>query len=591
MTTGDDKPKKTRKTTSRRRRAVRPPTIDLEATEVAESAPGADAAPTSETPVRNSADAGPAGEGTARGSATEESSGSKSSGTVPSVSSSLEGVSLADINGDEESNGTPAVDLNAESDEGVTDAAPDTETTDDETSPSTGESDEASTETGDGAGPATPLLATARRASLIGAGLVGALIALVIYLGLYYGGVLPRDRGTMIGTLLTQAQDIRRRTSVLEASAARGAKRNIPKKVGELQARLKELGSDPKNSLVRRVKNLETRITKLAAATKTAPISAALETRLAAIEKQAASLASRPVPVAPEPTTTEPKTANGETPDNRAAISGSSVGGSALTALTSRITALDTKLQAMAKTVADLAKSGGTEMTGKLSKLSTEMTAINTEVADLSGKLAKSTKTLNSKLAGFEKTIAASDTGDATRATAGVLALTALEKTVNSGQPYTAELTTLGTTLGGKADLSVLEASAARGVAGLDTLKSQFAGLSDSIATAGLSAGGSTEEGLIGTLLASAKSLVQVRQTGQVEGDGSGAIVSRIEASLATGDLTAAQTEWATLDPAAQAVSKSWADALKARIAVDKALAGLSASLTASLSAATAPKN
>ncbi len=81
----------------------------------------------------------------------------------------------------------------------------------------------------------------------------------------------------------------------------------------------------------------------------------------------------------------------------------------------------------------------------------------------------------------------------------------------------------------------------------------------------------------------SARSLVRVRPTGNVAGTGRGAIVARIEAALNGGDLKAAEAEWDSLDDTAKAASKSWADSLKARIAVNGALADLSSALTASL--------
>lgn len=63
------------------------------------------------------------------------------------------------------------------------------------------------------------------------------------------------------------------------------------------------------------------------------------------------------------------------------------------------------------------------------------------------------------------------------------------------------------------------------------------------------------------------------------EGDGPDAVLSRAEAAVATGDLTTALTEIATLPEGAQAMLENWVAQVETRVAADAALAELSVTL------------
>ncbi|MFC3131517.1 hypothetical protein ACFOHM_00950, partial [Microbaculum marinum] len=435
---------------------------------------------------------------------------------------------------------------------------------------------------GNGSGE-TPI-PTARRASLIGAGLVGALIALGIYLGLYYGGILPRDQSTVMDAVVVQSQELGRRIATLESSAARDAKRDLGKEVNDIQSALKELGSDPKNALVRRVRDLEASLGTLTGTGDDAA-GPSLDSRVAALEEKlegaggAASgdaetllsdLARRVEALETRPAATG---ADGTPPDTPAPIA----------ALSDRMAALDKQLQQTADQVAALAKSGSAATDETLARLESELTAMRDELDKLSGTVSQSATTVDDKLAAFRTSIEERDANaaqEAARTAAGALALTGLAKAVDSGAPYTAELDVLRPLVGDSADLAVLADHAAAGVPDAQTLATRFDAVSDEI----LSAGADSQTGLVGSLMTSARSLVRVRPTGEAEGEGRGATVARIEAALQAGELSAAESEWASLDAPALQASQSWADDLKARIAVEGALEKISSSLTASLS-------
>lgn len=606
MSNGDDKPKGAGKTNGRKRRAVRPPTIDARAEEI--ETPPNDPEPTEGEPDSSTQASRPAETENAP-SPTDQAEpvdpAAEEAGTPEEAEASADAAAEAPSDespAGEQADAEPAADTVDADKTGEAEVAAEAgETAEAEETGTAGDPGGA----GESETAAQPPLPTARRASLIGAGLVGALIALGIYLGLYYGGVLPRDRTTMIDSLIAQGQELGRRVAALESSAARTAKRDLAKEVSELQTALKELGSDPKNTVLRRVRDLEAQIGEFAkpAGDEEGTIADTVQSRLTALEdalskagdsvgsavsdaetrftdivKRIETLESRP---AQAPAVT----ANGEAKNGDAAAPAD---GAPLAALSERIAALDTQMQALSKTVSGMAETGGAAAQEQVAKLESELAAVRGELDKLGGTVSKTTRSVDDKLAAFRKSIDERDTGasrEVARTTAGALALTALVKSADAGEPYAGELEVLEPLVDDKADLTALKAHADKGVPDLQSLSSSFAKVANAILTAGDGA----DAGLVDTLMSSARSLVRVRPVGKVEGEGRGAIVARIEAALEAGDLKTAETEWASLDETAKAVSQDWADGLKARIAVNQALAGLSASLTASLSETAAP--
>lgn len=88
-------------------------------------------------------------------------------------------------------------------------------------------------------------------------------------------------------------------------------------------------------------------------------------------------------------------------------------------------------------------------------------------------------------------------------------------------------------------------------------------------------------EGVVGKLLSNARTLVTIKPAGPVDGGDPAAIISRIEADLAAGDLGGAMAEWETLPVQSKTESAAWqkklADRLKADQLVDKIVANLRA--------------
>jgi hypothetical protein len=427
------------------------------------------------------------------------------------------------------------------------------------------EAEPAETETSQAETPQPAHLPTARRASVIAAGVIGAILALGAYLAADYMGYIPKT-GATNSELADSIRDINRRVAGVESSIS-GTKRDAPKavtdKISDLEKAVKDLGADPRNTLVTRVGDVETKVDALAQSVSEAGGTAAgdLESRLSDLENRIDSVEARPAVVSAD---------------------GKPVDDAAVTALTDRIDALDAQMKQTAETVTALSKTGAAADADRVKELDTTLAAMRAELDKVSGAVESLPREVDAKLAALQKTVEDRGTGEASaiaRATAGTLALTALQRSVDAGKPYAAELGVLRPLVGDTADLSVLEAHAESGVPDLATLQSTFAAAASAI----LATGDGQQSGIVGSLMDSARSLVRVRPTGNVAGTGRGAIVARIEAALNGGDLTSAETEWDSLDDTAKAASKGWADGLKARIAVNGALADLSSALTASL--------
>lgn len=614
MPTGDDDPKTTTtsvpSTSGRRRGAVRPPVIDLEAQEVPAPADAAssDAAAetTSDTTSRepNAADALSSGKaaGEAVDAVVAATQGEGTGASVPEEAPELTASSP------EESSEAPP----AETDAASGDGGP-----------------------GDPGGPPSQApdapLPTARRASVIAAGLIGAAVSLAIYLGLYYGGILPRDRSTMIDGLIVQNHELARRLAALEASAARTPRRDVTRELaGQIKAldtAVKELGAEPSNAALRRIRQLETRLEELGEAAAALP--ADIESRLKAAEDwlavlDAASPADQDGDGSPEAPAAEPPAASSGSPADvavggstdtptsspvapRAAPASASLAvrldaaerrlatleaqpepGSGASdeppeagasPLAGQVSSIESRLSELAAAVAKLsAEAGEAASADRLAGVETTLAALEGEVGTLRESVASTGAQVDSKIAAVEKTIDQRSAAES-RAAAAALAVAALQRAVASGRPYEDELRVLRPLVPKDAGITVLEARAAAGVPTLEAIRNGFSTLADDIVEAGRPADGT----VVDKLLSGARTLVKVRPAGPVDGDGRGAVVARIEADLAGGDLAEAERKWNTLDEAAKQVSLGWAGDLSAKVGADQELQQLSAQLAASV--------
>lgn len=109
-------------------------------------------------------------------------------------------------------------------------------------------------------------------------------------------------------------------------------------------------------------------------------------------------------------------------------------------------------------------------------------------------------------------------------------------------------------------------------------LQSGFPAVAEAILAADSGLG--EDAGFFDQLSEVGSSLVTIRQPGEVEGDSVEAIVSRMSAAVASGDLTEALSERQGLPEAGQAASAAWAGEASDRVTIDKLVAKLAQSVS-----------
>ena len=152
------------------------------------------------------------------------------------------------------------------------------------------------------------------------------------------------------------------------------------------------------------------------------------------------------------------------------------------------------------------------------------------------------------------------------------VAADALAAALESGRPFASELDALRT-LGLDAEaITGLEPHAEPGLPTYPELQAGFAAVADTIAL------GTTipeDAGTFDRLLTSARGLVEVRPANPVEGADPAAVISRIRAALAAGDLDTALSEWSALPEHARSATADWARQAEARRDADALVAQL----------------
>lgn len=152
----------------------------------------------------------------------------------------------------------------------------------------------------------------------------------------------------------------------------------------------------------------------------------------------------------------------------------------------------------------------------------------------------------------------------------------ALKNRMNGGLPYDATLLELENLSGAKPPAAIAS-GAQTGLATIDELKSGFTVAARDAITAEAAA---TEQGDAASLITSwLESQVSARPTTAVEGSSTGAVLSRIEAELNSGDLASALKEADTLSEGAQGTMSDWLGRLKQRVEAESELSGFVAQI------------
>jgi hypothetical protein len=159
-----------------------------------------------------------------------------------------------------------------------------------------------------------------------------------------------------------------------------------------------------------------------------------------------------------------------------------------------------------------------------------------------------------------------------TSAAARGMAFASLRAAAERGEPFREELALLRLLGVDAAALAQLD-PAKDGVPSKAAIATSFDGLADAIVAA--SAPASADSSVLERIWDQARSFVSVRPVGPISGSSPDAIVSRMRASIAAGDITAALAERAALPEAGKTASAAWARDAEARLALDRALIGL----------------
>jgi hypothetical protein len=216
--------------------------------------------------------------------------------------------------------------------------------------------------------------------------------------------------------------------------------------------------------------------------------------------------------------------------------------------------------QQVATLTTDL-KSAPTEE--RVAAIETKLSDIGTQLGDLTTKLDDVTRKV-----------------DLAAALGPAVAADALAAAVDTGRPFTSELAALGALGVDPTAIAALQPDAEKGLPTLDVIRSRF---ETEVASIDLSTPLPEGTGTFDRLMQSARGLVEVRPSNPTAGADPSAIMTRIRAALAAGDLSTALSEWNTLPDEIKTQSADWADIVKTRAAADDLVAQLRSEALAKL--------
>ncbi len=219
--------------------------------------------------------------------------------------------------------------------------------------------------------------------------------------------------------------------------------------------------------------------------------------------------------------------------------------------------ALDQRIAALEAKVAPLAEG--------IDKVSSGLAALSQTAANGSGDV-------TGRLDAIEKKLSEPQNDGAVART---IALTALRSAMDRGGAFSAELDALASVSQNDPTIEELRPLASGSLASRAELVEQFPDTAFAMLEAVNQPG--PESGIGERLLASALSIVKVRNVGDVEGTGPDAITARIEDRLKKGALKDAAAEWETLPEAAKTAGSAFKAKLDARIRAEDLLSAVAA--------------
>lgn len=375
-----------------------------------------------------------------------------------------------------------------------------------------------------------------RGLSSLTGGLVGGVIALVGAAGLQWSGVLPSMAPAPVAEP-AEMQDL----SPLEAEIASlrdelSAVQSATPDTSAADAQMADTQTAVEN-LASQLADLEQAMSSGQAGE--APGLEALSGRLDDVQSQLEALAAQP-----------PATA-----DDAGSISSDDLAAQ----FAPLVSGLEEQLGEVATDAADMGRTVE-GLTGELATLSQSVTGIGEGQSQLSDAVSG----IETRIDALSEELAQSNPGNLV---VRAVAASGLTTAVDRGLPFMAELEAFATAGGEEQTVSALRDYAAQGVPTSAQLVERFGPVANDIVAAGRGVDG--DASIADRLMSSARSLVQVRPVGEVEGDTPGAIAARMEARLKDGDLGGFLSQWETLPDAAKEVSSAFADDVRARQSVN----------------------
>lgn len=229
----------------------------------------------------------------------------------------------------------------------------------------------------------------------------------------------------------------------------------------------------------------------------------------------------------------------------------------------------DTGLADIKKQVADLSKA----LDALRANTGNQAGAGSAEFADLQqavGGIKDATTQNASDLSGLSDRVATIETklsqpSDEARIARSVAAA-GLKAAIERGGPFDPELQVYASVAPDDPAVAKLKSVASEGIPSERQLVARFPDTADAILAAATQQGA---DGVFDRLVASARSLVTVRPTGNVEGSTPQAIVARMDVKLGNGDLKSVVDEWNALPEAGKQASQAFIDQVKARLAAE----------------------
>lgn len=237
--------------------------------------------------------------------------------------------------------------------------------------------------------------------------------------------------------------------------------------------------------------------------------------------------------------------------------------------------ALQMRLEEMEEQVAALSTSAAQGSAG--GEIAEQVAGLEQSVSQMRGMLEEirqtadannaAVETLGQRLESLSEQMAADDEGPRL---ALVVAASALRSAVERGEPYASELETYSALAPDASQLDPLRPYAQFGIPTRAELAAEAPEVASAIAAQGR--GADPSAGLLDRLMASARSAIDVRPVGDVEGESAEAIAARMEAAVQAGNFEKALAEYETLPLEAKEAAAPFAEKLRARRAAEDIL-------------------